>query len=59
MPIIIEWTFKDGSKEVDRIPVQVWRKNENKVIKTFLKDKEEALAAKQGVASTEVAHHIK
>ncbi|MFN0081740.1 MAG: M1 family metallopeptidase [Ferruginibacter sp.] len=40
MPIIIEWTFKDGSKEIDRIPVQVWRKNENKVIKTFLKDKE-------------------
>jgi hypothetical protein len=40
MPIIIEWTFKDGTKEVDRIPVQVWRKNENKVVKTFLKDKE-------------------
>jgi hypothetical protein len=40
MPIIIEWTFKDGSKEVDRIPVYVWRKNENKVIKTFLKSKE-------------------
>jgi hypothetical protein len=40
MPIIIEWTFKDGSKEVDRIPVNVWRKNENKVIKTFMKNKE-------------------
>ncbi len=40
MPIIIEWTFKDGTKEVDRIPVQVWRKNENKVVKTFMKDKE-------------------
>jgi len=40
MPIIIEWTFKDGSKEVDRIPVYVWRKNENKVIKTFMKNKE-------------------
>jgi Peptidase family M1 domain len=40
MPIIIEWTFKDGSKEVDRIPVQVWRKNENKVVKTFMKSKE-------------------
>ncbi len=42
MPIIIEWTFKDGSKEVDRIPVYVWRKNENKVIKTFMKSKEVA-----------------
>jgi hypothetical protein len=40
MPIIIEWTYKDGSKEVDRIGVNVWRKNENKVIKSFLKDKE-------------------
>jgi hypothetical protein len=42
MPIIVEWTFKDGSKEVDRIPVQIWRKNENKVVKTFMKDKEVA-----------------
>jgi Peptidase family M1 domain len=42
MPIIIEWTFKDGTKEVDRIPVQVWRKNENKVIKTFMKTKDVA-----------------
>ena len=42
MPIIIEWTFKDGTKQVDRIPVQIWRKNENKVIKTFMKDKEVA-----------------
>jgi hypothetical protein len=42
MPIIVEWTFKDGTKETDRIAVQVWRKNENKVIKTFMKDKEVA-----------------
>jgi hypothetical protein len=42
MPIIIEWTFKDGTKEIDRIAVQVWRKNENKVTKTFMKDKEVA-----------------
>jgi hypothetical protein len=42
MPIIIEWTFKDGTKEIDRIGVNVWRKNENKVTKTFMKDKEVA-----------------
>lgn len=42
MPIIIEWTYKDGTKEVERIPAQVWRKNENKVIKSFMKDKEVA-----------------
>ncbi len=40
MPIIIEWTFKDGTKQTDRISAYVWRKNENKVTKTFLKDKE-------------------
>jgi hypothetical protein len=42
MPIIIEWTFKDGTKEVERIAAQVWRKNEKNVIKTFMKDKEVA-----------------
>jgi len=42
MPIIIEWTYKDGTKEIDRIPAQVWRLNENRVIKTFVKNKEVA-----------------
>jgi hypothetical protein len=42
MPIIIEWTYKDGSKEIDRIPAQVWRYNENNVVKFFMKDKEVA-----------------
>ena len=42
MPIIVEWTYKDGSKEVERIPAQVWRLNESKVVKTFIKDKEVA-----------------
>ena len=40
MPIIIEWTYKDGTKEVERIPAQVWRKNEGHLTKTFMKDKE-------------------
>lgn len=40
MPIILEWTYKDGTTEIERIPAQVWRKNEKKVIKTFMKDKE-------------------
>ena len=40
MPIIIEWTFKDGTKEVDRIPAYIWRKNEYAVTKVFAKDKE-------------------
>jgi len=40
MPVIIEWTFKDGSKEIDRIPAYVWRKDEQKITKVFAKDKE-------------------
>ena len=40
MPIIIEWTYKDGSKEIERIPAQVWRKNEGHLTKLFVKDKE-------------------
>ena len=42
MPIIVEWTFKDGTKQVDRIPAQVWRYNENNVSKVFVKDQEVA-----------------
>jgi hypothetical protein len=42
MPIIVEWTFKDGSKEVDKIPVTIWRLNEKKVTKLFMKSKEVA-----------------
>ena len=40
MPVIIEWTYKDGSKEIERIPVEIWRKNENNFRKVFVKDKE-------------------
>ena len=42
MPIIIEWTYKDGSKEIDRIPAQIWRYNEQNVKKFFVKNKEVA-----------------
>lgn len=40
MPIILEWTYTDGTKEIERIPAQVWRLNENKITKAFIKDKE-------------------
>lgn len=40
MPVIIEWTFEDGSKEVERVPVEIWRKNEDKFTKVFVKKKE-------------------
>ncbi len=40
MPVIIEWTYKDGSKEIERIPAEIWRTNESTVTKVFAKDKE-------------------
>jgi hypothetical protein len=39
-PIIIQWNFKDGTSEVERINAYIWRKNENNIVKTFAKDKE-------------------
>jgi hypothetical protein len=39
-PVIIEWTFKDGSKEIDRLPAEIWRENEQVVKKVFVKEKE-------------------
>jgi hypothetical protein len=39
-PLIIEWTYKDGSKEIEKIPAEIWRSNENEVTKVFVKDKE-------------------
>jgi hypothetical protein len=39
MPLIVEFTFEDGSKQVERIPAQVWRLNENKVTKLFITTK--------------------
>jgi hypothetical protein len=40
MPVIVEWTYTDGSKETDRIPVDIWRTNELAFTKVFIKDKE-------------------
>jgi hypothetical protein len=40
MPVIIEWTYDDGSKEIERVPVEIWRKNESHFKKVFVKQKE-------------------
>jgi aminopeptidase N len=39
MPIIVEFTFEDGTKETEKIPAQIWRKNEQKVTKLFMTQK--------------------
>lgn len=40
MPVTIEWIFKDGSSELDKLPAEIWRFNEYEIKKTFVKDKE-------------------
>jgi hypothetical protein len=42
MPLIIQWNYTDGTNEIERISVHIWRKDEKKVTKTFLKNKEVA-----------------
>jgi len=42
MPIIVEFTFADGTKTVDRIPAQIWRLNEKHASKFYIQDKEVA-----------------
>ncbi len=39
-PVILEWTFTDGTKEIERIPVEIWRQNEQKFTQVFVKNKE-------------------
>ena len=39
MPLIIEFTFVDDSKEVVRIPAEIWRMYEDQVSKIFIFDK--------------------
>jgi len=42
MPIIVEFTFVDGTKTIDRIPAQIWRLNEKNVTKFYVQNKEVA-----------------
>jgi hypothetical protein len=42
MPILLEFTFKDGSKEEIRIPAEIWARDNYKVSKVFTFDKEVA-----------------
>ena len=40
MPLIVEYTYKDGTKEKKKYPVQIWRKNDKEVTKVLATDKE-------------------
>jgi hypothetical protein len=39
MPVIVQWNYVDGSSEVQYLPAEIWRYNENKVTKAFAKKK--------------------
>ena len=39
MPVIVEFTFEDGTKMVENIPAQIWRKNEKNMSKVFMTSK--------------------
>ena len=40
MPIIVEFTYKDGTKEKKTYPAQIWRYNDKEVTKVFSSSKE-------------------
>lgn len=42
MPIIVQFTYKDGTSDIDRIPAQIWRHDEQKTSKFYVKNKEVA-----------------
>lgn len=39
MPVIIEFEYEDGSKDVERIPAEIWRFDQSTITKAFIKDK--------------------
>lgn len=41
-PLLVEFTFTDGSKTMEKIPAEIWRYNEQEVTKVFYFDKEVA-----------------
>jgi hypothetical protein len=42
MPIILQFTFTDGTNQLIHIPAEIWRRHEEKVSKVFIFDKEVA-----------------
>jgi hypothetical protein len=40
MPLVLRFTYTDGSEEIKRIPAEIWRYNNQQVTKVFMTDKE-------------------
>ncbi|KTF16936.1 M1 family metallopeptidase [Pseudoalteromonas sp. H105] len=45
MPILLELTFADGSKEMQHIPAEIWRRNHKHVQKLIITDKEKEVVS--------------
>ena len=45
MPILLELTYQDGSKEERTLPAEIWRKNARHVSKLIITDKDKPLAS--------------
>jgi len=40
MPLLVEFEYVDGTKEVEYIPAEIWRKNHEKITKVFITEKQ-------------------
>lgn len=40
MPIILEFTYADGTQEIKRIPAEIWRFDQENITKSFVTEKE-------------------
>ena len=39
MPVLLKFVFEDGTEEDQRIPAEIWRRNNEEVSKTFVTEK--------------------
>jgi hypothetical protein len=39
MPLILEFEFENGDKEIERIPAEIWRYNDKTISKVFVFDR--------------------
>jgi hypothetical protein len=61
MPIIIEITYEDGSKEMQTFPAQIWRLNDAEVTRTFATEKQISkieIDPKQETADIDTSNNI-
>ena len=55
MPIIVEFTYKDGTKDRKTYPAQIWRYNDKEISKVFSSDKElESIAIDPNLETADV-----